>query len=434
MPAFDEVIDEVDAARASADAQPPAQTETTADAAAAEPETQATEQTPPAEPSGAGALGREEAPGSEGTTDDDTDTETQADIKARQEKYGESWAIRSYRELMDEKRRNKSALELAPLVQAHGPALVKTGTELAAILLGSEKDAAKTFDERVKALSQQRRTELRDHYYTETVLAFPDETVQGLLGDETATVERVKRGLELLKEDEEWRAGGSQSAPADADPDDLSTLPPALRKEIEEARALRQKFPDLEREVAGFRTEQQTRRQAEQEKAVNELGDELYGKVWSVAEERKQKLGLDVKPTDTPRIAGIKRALSQHFSEESLGQAFLKDNTNRENYVRAFNHVKGLQREAAYHFEDVLKLGAERTFQGVLESQEVKDLLAALKSEMLAQSAPKDPTARDEVVAGAPAAFVPADAFAEAAKRGMTNPFDVSEEMAGAGR
>ena len=156
MSVFDDTIEEVDAARAAA--EPPAPAENTAGGEGAR-EPQAAEQTPPAEPSGAGAQGAQAEQAAEGA-EADTDAELQSDIEARRAKDGDNWAIRGYRELMDERRRHKPVLEHAP---DHGPSLVKTGAELAALVL----DRARTpevLDGLVQKLSPQRRTELRDHY------------------------------------------------------------------------------------------------------------------------------------------------------------------------------------------------------------------------------------------------------------------------------
>lgn len=239
----------------------------------------------------------------------------------------------------------------------------------------------------------------------------PSVVLQGLLQDEAVTLDEVRQALADHRywagRDQGGEGGQGQQQPAD----ELANLPPALRKEIEESRQLRQRFPEIERELSTFRTERQTRAEEARKQQVNELGQELYQSVFSVVAERRNKLGLEAKPSDTPRVRGIKAALNKALSDEALEAAFEADADRKALSERALHKVDRLERDGAFAFRDPLAVMAEMTFQEVVESEEVKSLLDALKSELQAQSTPRDPSARPEMVAGAPAAPKPSDAW-----------------------
>jgi hypothetical protein len=306
-----------------------------------------------------------------------------------------------------------------PLVkQAGGMQMLRTGAEIVALGNDPATDGATFWKTVTTALGPSRSTELRNDIVFAAVDAYPDVIVRDLLGDETVTVGEMKAALADYRQ---WNGAGEQEGQAQA-ATDLSQLDPTLRQEIEELRELKKQFPELQKEVTGFRTERQTEQQRAKAKQIDELGQELYGSVFSVVTERINKLGLEPKTTDTPRVRGIKAALKDKLSQERLEAAFEANEDRKGISAKAIDKVGRLERDGAFAYLEALQVGAELTLKEVLESEEVKSLLEALKSELQTQSTPKDPSARPEMVAGAPAAQSPADRWKEMPRD--VNPFD----------
>jgi hypothetical protein len=407
--------------------EPPAATaEPTAEVPAPEPQPQA-EQSPPAEPSGAEAQGLTEGEGQQ-AADDQPDEETARDIEARKGRHGDSWSIKAYRELMDEKRKAKPVLELA---QRHGARTVQIGTEVATAFLDLASAQPAELPAKVDALldqlyatSPKAFNAFRDRFFWDLAQGAPDVTLQGLLKDGSATLKEVQEALAAHRENAQL------FGTLDGGDDDLSQLPPALRKEIEESRAMRAKLPDLETKVTGFLSERERQAKESLESEGKAIANDLYNRVWSAVETRVNNLGLEPKSTDTPRVRGIKAALKDKLSKERIEEAFDQTESNLELVKRAHGFAMERKREDAEAYLEPLSIAAGLALEKMLEGEEVKSLLAALKSEMLAQSTPPNPTARPEVVAGAPAPFNAPDPWAEGAKEGKS-PWDVSVELAG---
>jgi hypothetical protein len=359
------------------------------------------------------------------TTEDETPfnltgLETPEDL---QQRHGDTWMSKTARKY------------LAMVKEAGGSPALRHGVEIAKATLNPESTGDQIADA-IYAASQEQYGKVRSTMFFEVLKAYPDFAVQKLfedpaikekLGDTPLTLDFVKTAVanELQY--------ANPNTEAEADPSDLSQLPEALRREIEESREMRKKFPQLEKELSGFREERKTEAQQKRERQENDLGVELKDSVFSVVEERKKDLGLDITQTDTPRVAGIKRAILNHLSEEKIDRAFMASEINANLSKLAIAEVRKLSRDNAFAYRNDLARGLEITFQDMLKSPEISSLLEALKSEMESQSTPRNPTARTEIVQGAPAGMTTTDPFDEGAKAGKS-PFDVSVEMAGRGQ
>lgn len=436
MSAFDEIEvkkDGGDAAGESADGQTPPD---------AEVSTLTTDTDPTAEPAtaaGEGAPVEGEAEATQATEDDQFTLTGRETPEALAQRLGSDGT-------------GKLARRFLPLVkQAGSTQNLRHGAELVAAVHDPSVDGAK-FDELMRGVSPSRWEELRagivqsalaepdipderfnaivksaSPFIWRAVEANADVVLRGLLGDTAVTLAEVR---EAVPDYRQWRERQSQGAEEPADADDLSSLSPALRKKLEGYDRLTAEFPQLKQELTGLKTERASEAEKRREAQVNELGHELYKAVFSVAEQRRSDLGLDVLPTDSPRVAGIKRALASHLSDEKLEAAFDANADNLQLTKLARDKVKRLERDGAFSYVDALKVGAEMTWEEVLKSPEVASLVAALQSELESQSQPKNPTARPEIVAGAAASFTAENPFAKGREEGLS-PFDVAQTLAG---
>lgn len=321
------------------------------------------------------------------------------------EKHGDNWAI-------------KTARRTLPLIeQAGGMQNLRNGAAIVSYVHSPEATGTGLIQEIAKVSRTQAQAFVND-IYSSNVREQPDMTLRFMFDMPDLTFDEVKKAI---TESREFASG----EPAELQ-DELATLSPTLRKEIEESRAIRQQFPELQKKVQGFETNR------EQEE-VTTLGQELYSSVFSVVQERKAKLGLDILPTDSDQVKYIKQDLNDYLSDEKIEKEFEGNKDNARLTDRAISYIKKRDKDGAFAFVEPLTVAAEITFENMLKSPRVSHALAQLKSVMESQSKPKDPTARDEIVAGAPAGFVPENAFAKGQQEGMS-PFDVSVQLAGQGK
>lgn len=317
-----------------------------------------------------------------------------------QQRGGDMWLVRAGRR------------SLAVAKEAGGFQNLKNSARLAGHILSSESTGQSLLSEVAKISPTQAQKFVNDIFWDHVDNPeLQDATLSRILGSEVSLA-GVKQALADVQ------------VPSEDPADEMAGLSPALRQEIEESRSMRQRFPELEREVQGFRS-------TNEQKAVSDLGKELYGSVFSVVNERKSKLGLEVLPTDSEDVQDIKATLNDLLSDESVEREFEANAENANLSDKAIRFIKKRDRDGAFAYQEPLSVAAEITFENMLRSPRVSRALAQLKSVVEAQSKPKDPTAREEIVAGAKAAVIPVDAFAEGQKEGLS-PFEVAQKLAGA--
>jgi FtsZ-binding cell division protein ZapB len=406
MSAFDEVIDEKSASAAGAGETPAVGTE-----APAEPQTPSTTPDQSVEPQAATEGAREGEQGEAQTEDEINLTGLESpDELLKRDAHWES----------------KTTRRMMPVIkQAGGFQNLKRGADLISAVQNPEVTGINLLS-KIAEVSKSRAVEMRDNIWAETVRGYPDATLQAMFrDDEEIPLENLSHAFvrQAILNEMKFGAGSEVAEPVD----DLSTLPDGLQKELAELRELKKQFPELQKEVSGFREERKTASEQLKDQQAQTLGQELYKSVFSVVDERKSKLGLDDKPTDSDRVKDIKADLRELLSPDRLEAAFMSNKDNEEMSDRAIAYVKRLEKDAAFSLRDTLAVAAEITFEDILREPRIARKVAELKSVMESESQPRNPTARDEIVAGTPAGFTPANVFDEAAKEGITNPFDAMQ-------
>jgi hypothetical protein len=313
-------------------------------------------------------------------------------------------------------REAKAYEPIKPLVEQHGLSVVKTGVEMASLYLDPQGQIDQLAT-RMAEVSPSRFTELRNHIYGGILSGFPDTVLAHVLGVEGVTVESVKRVLE---------AGQTAEPQTDEDLDDeLSLLSPALKREIEELRAMKGELPDIKQELSSFREERLTEQQQKESKEVETIKSDLFDSVMSVVEERKKELGLEEKPTDPPKVKTLKRQLTR-LLEGDLIPTFDRVEENKRILEKVNTFADKRERHNAFAFEDQLKVRVANAFNEVAQSEDARNLFDALKAELLSQSTPKNPNARNELVAGQPAPLTPTDPFVDARGKGVSSIWDAA--------
>lgn len=406
MSAFDEIA--IPAAKAAGEA--PVTTETPSSETPAAPPALSPEPTQTVEPEKPTGEGASPETSSEQTTEDEskfafTGSETPEQI---QQRGGDSWLVKAGRKALDVSK------------QAGGFQNLKHGAELISMALDQEQKGIGLL-QKIAAISPTRAKEIREDIIWD---AFDFEGnheifLKDILKDPNVTLAEVKQALEAQRNETQDLA---EPDPAD----EFASLPPALKKELEELRSLKTQFPELQTKVRSFEN-------SREKDDVTKLGQELYQSVFSVVEERKKKLGLEVHPTDSEEVKDIKQDLQSLLSDESVEQAFMSNEDNARISDRAIAYVKKRDKSGAFAYRDTLSVAAEVAFEQMLRDGRISRKLAQLKSVMESQSKPKDPTSRPEIVAGSPAGFSGPDPFDDGIKEGKT-PFEVARELAGRGR
>lgn len=403
MSAFDEI--EVSGKAAG---EEPAKTEIPSSetpAAPPAPSPEPTQTAEPEKPAGEGASPSETP--SEQTTEDEskfviTGNETPEQM---QQRGGDTWLVKAGRK------------SLPVIKQAGGFENLKHGAELISAALDPETNGTSLL-QKIGTLSPTRAEEIRADIVWTAVDASQELILRDILKDPEVTLAEVKKAIETQRT---WNKDQNGDEPPAAD-DELADLPPAVRKKLEDYDRLVGKVPEIERELTGYKTERQS-------EEVSKLGQELYQSVFSVVEDRKKKLGLEVLPTDSEEVKDIKQDLESLLSDESIEQAFMSNEDNARISDRAISYIKKRDKPGAFAYRDTLSVAAEVAFEQMLRDGRVGRKLTQLKSVMESQSKPKDPATREEIVAGAPAGFTPEDAFEKGRLEGLS-PFDVSEKLA----
>jgi len=158
---------------------------------------------------------------------------------------------------------------------------------------------------------------------------------------------------------------------------------------------------------------------SEQSKAeqteISSTRQEIYTKVWSVVEDGIRNSGLEVQPTDPPRIANLKTAAAKILRREAE-PAFdaVEENANLVRHV--FEATSRREFDAAMREVDNLKVRARAAFQSVKDSPEVNEILQQIQAEAQSKTSrpanpvppapgssvgivPKQPTTWDEAIA-----------------------------------
>jgi DNA-directed RNA polymerase subunit F len=319
-----------------------------------------------------------------------------------QQRGGDSWLVKAGRK------------SLAVAKEAGGFQNLRLGAGLIAAVQNPEITGRALMNEIAK-VSESRAQEIVNDIYWSNVRdpELADATIRGLFKMPDLTFAEAEKAIRESRE---------LNTLDDEPQDELTGLTPALRKEIEDLRSIKTQIPELQREVTGFKT-------SREQEEVQQLGGELYKSVFSVVEERKKKLGLDILPTDSDEVKFIKQSLGDHLSSEAIERQFEANEENARLSDRAITFIKKRDRNGAFAYKDQLTMAAELTFEQMLKDPRIAHEFTRLKSVMEAQSKPKDPTARQEIVAGALAATIPEDAFEKGRQEGLS-PFDVSEQLA----
>jgi len=162
----------------------------------------------------------------------------------------------------------------------------------------------------------------------------------------------------------------------------------ALAQERAAKEAIAQKVADLEKQleaVTGKITNQETQAQKAE---ISAKQNEIYDQVWSVVEEGIRNSGLEILPTDPPRIANLKTAAAKILRQEAE-PAFDKVDENTKIVKYVFEATNRREYDNAMREIDNLKVRARAAFESVKNSPDVKEILQQIQAE--AQSKPSRP-------------------------------------------
>ena len=411
MSVFEETIQEVHDQKSGATAG-----ETSVgQAPPAEATTETETSDPVVEPQAADEGAREvEAGEAQPTTDEElslTGLESPEDLERQ---HGSDWSV-------------KTARRVLPLVkQAGGMQNLRLSAEMVADIRNPEVRGGALL-EKIKGVSESRAGEIRRDIFWDTLdlpgqfdLVLQDK-LQSEFPDHPLTLDFIKQAVQ----NEIQYSTGQSVEPAD----DLSDLPAAVQEKLKAYDDLMKKFPEMEKRVTGFEEQQRTSAEQRAQEEVQQWGSELYQSIFSVVEERKKELGLDIQPTDSDEVKFIKQDLQELLAEEKLVQAFEQDAENLQQSQLAVSYLGKRDKQAAFSYAPTLRMGALKTLEQALRNPRVAQKFTQLKSVMESQSTPKQ-TARPEVVQGTPAGFTAPDPYEEGVKAGLS-PFDVAVQQAG---
>jgi len=146
------------------------------------------------------------------------------------------------------------------------------------------------------------------------------------------------------------------------------------------ATEFQKQIDDLKSQFDAVNGEVKTQKESAVQAEIGQKQHELYTKVWSVVEDGIRDSGLEVLPTDPPKIASLKRAASGLLDKHNVEAAFdaVDDNTKLVKYVYEATNRREFQN--AFREEDNLKVRARAAFETVKQSPEVKAILDEIEA------------------------------------------------------
>jgi hypothetical protein len=137
---------------------------------------------------------------------------------------------------------------------------------------------------------------------------------------------------------------------------------------------------DLRTQFEAVDGEVKTQRASAAQAEIVENQNKLYSNVWSVVDDGIRESGLEVLPTDPPKIASLKRAAARLLDKHNIEAAFdaVDDNTKLVKYVYEATNRREFQN--AFREEDNLKVRARAAFESVKQSPEVKAILDEIEA------------------------------------------------------
>lgn len=365
---------------------------------------------------GEGARAENESSEAEQTTEEEislTGLESPEDLERA---HGADWSAKTSRRVL-------------PLVkQAGGMQNLRLSAELAEAIRNPEATGPQIL-EKIQGLSETRAQEIqRDIFWATLDLpkqfeAVLQDKLQAEFPDTPLTLDFIKQAI---SNEIQYSAPQNQAV----EDGDYSQLSPTQRKRLEDYDRMMSEFPQLQQKVTGFEERQKSEAQRKAEEEIQGWGYELRESVFSVVEERKKELGLEIKPTDSDEVKDLKQDLLDYLSEDRLETMFEADTENLRQSRLALSYLSKRDKATAFSYAPVLQIGALRTLEQALKDPRTARKLGQLKSVMESEATPKNPTARPEMVQGTNAGFSATDPFEEAGRDGRS-PFDISVELAG---
>lgn len=141
-----------------------------------------------------------------------------------------------------------------------------------------------------------------------------------------------------------------------------------------------QKVDDLKMQLDAVTGEVTTNKQTAQQVEIDQKQNELLNNVLTVIEDGIRNSGLEVQPTDPPKIANLKRAAQRLLDKQPVVAAFdaVDDNQKLVKYVTEAINRREFQN--AFREEDNLKVRARAAFESVKQSPEVQAILSEIEA------------------------------------------------------